>query len=343
MRVIIRCTRCQRQFDAGEHAAGSVVHCHCGETITVKQPRGHDASVVRCSGCGAPREEHAANCGHGGGDFTIHERDLNTVCPQCLARISDRARYCHHCATPITPESLGPGKTTDLRCPACLNKRLNSRRLGREQASVAECERCGGLWIGKSVFASIRERIARQSQHLVNSVMAPPKRASVVSRQKGPLYRKCASCDKILSRRQYARGSGIIIDICREHGIWFDAGELESTVRFIAAGGRTKRPLTEKSKPEPVSTKPTPPSTKPTPPAAGPAVTPLPDSSDTSGVPAQQGPSEDPLTILLSDFANHLNELFEDGKLTPRRIALIAAVGLGAMLLFNLLVVSCSG
>ncbi len=92
MRVIVACGECKRQYDASGKSPGDHFHCHCGAKLTVQQPQGHDASVVRCSSCGAPREGREAECGHCRADFTIHERDLHTVCPNCLARVSTGRR-----------------------------------------------------------------------------------------------------------------------------------------------------------------------------------------------------------------------------------------------------------
>ena len=39
-------------------------------------------------------------------------------------------------------------------------------------------------------------------------------------------YRSCVICGKLMHRRLYGRGSGVVIDTCRDHGIWFDHGEL---------------------------------------------------------------------------------------------------------------------
>ena len=46
-----------------------------------------------------------------------------------------------------------------------------------------------------------------------------------------------------MSRRQYGRGSGVIIDYCRNHGIWFDPEELQQTLKWIAEGGRSETPF----------------------------------------------------------------------------------------------------
>ena len=48
-----------------------------------------------------------------------------------------------------------------------------------------------------------------------------------------------------MTRRNYGRDSGVILDMCREHGIWFDAEELARILVWIRAGGQ------EKKRPEP--------------------------------------------------------------------------------------------
>ena len=47
-----------------------------------------------------------------------------------------------------------------------------------------------------------------------------------------------------MNRRNYAGNSGVIIDLCREHGIWFDAEELARILLWVRAGG-TERPKQE--------------------------------------------------------------------------------------------------
>jgi Zn-finger nucleic acid-binding protein len=43
-----------------------------------------------------------------------------------------------------------------------------------------------------------------------------------------------------MNRRNYGSTSGVIIDLCREHGIWFDADELARILTWVRAGGAEK-------------------------------------------------------------------------------------------------------
>ncbi len=54
------------------------------------------------------------------------------------------------------------------------------------------------------------------------------------------LYRPCPVCEKLMHRINFGRKSGIILDSCRPHGLWFDANELDSLVRWIRTGGESE-------------------------------------------------------------------------------------------------------
>ncbi len=40
-----------------------------------------------------------------------------------------------------------------------------------------------------------------------------------------------------MTRINFERISGILVDRCRDHGIWFDATELDAALRWIKLGG----------------------------------------------------------------------------------------------------------
>jgi hypothetical protein len=44
-------------------------------------------------------------------------------------------------------------------------------------------------------------------------------------------------CKQPMNRRHYGRTSGVIVDMCRDHGIWFDADELTRILAWLHAGG----------------------------------------------------------------------------------------------------------
>jgi Zn-finger nucleic acid-binding protein len=40
-----------------------------------------------------------------------------------------------------------------------------------------------------------------------------------------------------MTRANFGRRSGIVVDTCRDHGTWFDRGELDAVLEFVRAGG----------------------------------------------------------------------------------------------------------
>lgn len=239
MRLLVSCAACNRQYDASGRQPGDRFHCLCGETVTVPEPKAHSAAVVRCSSCGATRHGDESTCRYCGSDFTLHERDLHTICPTCAARVSDTARYCHHCATLLDPAGR-PGEPTSRTCPACGSKqRLFSRDFGVEGLSILECERCAGIWLGHAAFRHLVERAsaapANERIHAAAAARVPANSRQV--KQQGPMYRPCVECGTLMNRRNYGTSSGVIVDSCRDHGVWFDADELAQILRWIREGG----------------------------------------------------------------------------------------------------------
>jgi Zn-finger nucleic acid-binding protein len=61
--------------------------------------------------------------------------------------------------------------------------------------------------------------------------MQPPDLSAKVT------YIPCPVCGQLMNRVNFARCSGVIVDLCRQHGVWFDRDELSSIVEFIRSGG----------------------------------------------------------------------------------------------------------
>lgn len=239
MRKLISCARCNRQYDASKRSVGERVRCHCGQILVVRPPRGHDARVVRCSSCGAPREGNSPHCRFCGADFTLLEKDLHTVCPKCLSRVSDRGRFCHNCGTRLSAQMVA-GEISQLHCPACSGHHaLVSRQLGRDSVPAFECKFCGGLWLRLETLERLAERAA--SEAVFDAPPSRKNRSAASKQQTGSLYRPCAHCRKLMVRRNYGRRSGTIVDICRDHGVWFDCDELSQVLTWIRDGGQADR------------------------------------------------------------------------------------------------------
>jgi Zn-finger nucleic acid-binding protein len=99
-------------------------------------------------------------------------------------------------------------------------------------AAMLECERCHAIWIDAATFEHICA--SHESQAAVLHQWPAESRVKPV----GPVsYRKCVACGTMMNRLNFGRLSGTIVDVCRGHGTFLDAGELHAIVRFIQGGG----------------------------------------------------------------------------------------------------------
>jgi Zn-finger nucleic acid-binding protein len=237
VRRLVLCTACRRQYDASALAPGASFACACGARIEVAEARGHDARVVRCASCGAARREGAHACSYCDGDFTLHEQDLHTICPQCLARISDRGRFCHHCGLAVAPQAIG-AHDPERPCPQCDGAALRHRALP-EGPPLLECDRCAGIWILPHELRSLLSRAGAPAAAAARALMGPSHgttRREVAELPRQALYVPCPECRTRMNRRRFPGRVPVIVDYCRDHGLWFNVGELPALLSALAEG-----------------------------------------------------------------------------------------------------------
>jgi len=100
--------------------------------------------------------------------------------------------------------------------------------------AVLECERCLGLWLDVPSFEKICADREQQSAVLGVASPAPTHAVRETSKVK---YVPCPVCSQLMNRINFARCSGVIVDVCKGHGTWFDRDELSRIVEFISDGG----------------------------------------------------------------------------------------------------------
>jgi len=120
------------------------------------------------------------------------------------------------------------------RCPACTGD-LAPVQAGGEEA--LRCPGCGGLWLDPATLARLTAEAVEPGAALPEGV--PPSRqwSPPKVRPDEVRYRRCPTCDDVMNRVNFARVSGVILDVCRSHGAFLDSGELERIRAFLAQGG----------------------------------------------------------------------------------------------------------
>jgi Zn-finger nucleic acid-binding protein len=181
------------------------------------------AETLNCPMCGAPASSEATACEHCGA------RLATVACPACFGMIFQGAKFCSHCGARVDRTRV-PGAPPES-CPRC-QAPMEAVVVGRSH--LRECARCGGLWADS---LSLQQICAdREEQAAVLGVAAPVGNDSVLLEAK-IRYLPCPVCRKLMNRVNFARCSQVVVDVCREHGTWFDKDELRRIVEFIRAGG----------------------------------------------------------------------------------------------------------
>jgi Zn-finger nucleic acid-binding protein len=146
--------------------------------------------------------------------------------------------YCGHCgAKMLKAETSALENAGD--CPRCKTK-LAGLQIG--DIGLQECARCGGLWSAPDMFESICADGENQSA-VLNFAGG---RSEITGQPAQISYVPCPECKQLMNRSNFARTSGVIIDLCKQHGVWFDAEELPKIVAFIRQGGLEKARQREK-------------------------------------------------------------------------------------------------
>ena len=189
---------------------------------------------------------------------------LVRVCPHCDVRLDNvRCAQCYSLQPPGSFECGRCGKAlelepvldaTDAPCPRC-RRPLEAAATGAwdpahppeptrgEDSRVHECPRCGGMFVPPDALAEIlcrAEVYGSFPEQPWESRFSPSKPRRDVGRLEEVSYIACPLCRTSMNRVNFGKQSGVIVDVCRNHGTWFDGGELTRIVAFVASGGLAK-------------------------------------------------------------------------------------------------------
>lgn len=179
--------------------------------------------ALNCPNCGSGVASDSTQC-----EFC--KTRLKTVgCPSCFGLMFVGNKFCGHCGAK-TVQTATEGSENPSECPRC-RKRLDLLQIG--DAALDECQKCGGMWADVETFEKICADREQQSAVLGfigqrELRLEPPAKIS---------YVPCPGCKQLMNRSNFARASGVIVDICKQHGVWFDVDELPKIIEFIQKGG----------------------------------------------------------------------------------------------------------
>ena len=183
-----------------------------------------EAGILKCPHCGAAVSVDSSQC-----QF-CQARLATVACPSCFGMMFVGSRHCPACG--VRADRMTVADLPSRSCPRC-RTRMQGIALGANP--LHECQGCGGLWVDAASFEHICADREQQAAVLgaASSVPASAPASGVAPVQ----YIPCPECGRLMNRVNFARCSGVIVDVCKQHGTWFDRDELAQIVAFIRGGG----------------------------------------------------------------------------------------------------------
>jgi len=167
--------------------------------------------MPQCSSCSAPLPADTCKCGYCG---TRNDMDFAAVNRFTFDRPS--RRQCPDCDIALQTVRLdtGGGVFSIERCQQCFGLFFD---VGEVQAFL-EASVSPAFAINLKEIANINDERVRVNQPI--------------------RYKKCPQCGVLMNRVNFAAMSGVVVDQCKEHGMWLDNGELIHLMEWKKAGGQ---------------------------------------------------------------------------------------------------------
>ena len=167
--------------------------------------------MAKCTNCSAPLPPNSIQCEYCGSRndidlkgvnyYTTHEVDSERICPRCGISL----------------------KTIDLK--------LDGRFL------IERYNQCLGLFFDPGEIEALLEATVSNVFAINRSRLDSINSAKRVN-DYGVSYIACPTCSKLMNRVNFGAKSGVIVDRCKEHGVWLDGGELRHLFEWMKAGGK---------------------------------------------------------------------------------------------------------
>lgn len=179
---------------------------------------------MNCPNCAAPVPARGVACAYCGSRLDVDLQGWRHLEPQGLSE------------TLQCPDGHGPLETLVLPGPPGSGGGEGTAAEATPPLQLGRCPQCLGLFLPLGGLDQLLDQAVAPvwsvDPQLLNQLAESPRADSAPLR-----YRPCPSCGELMNRNLHGKRSGVVVDSCREHGIWLDAGELRQLLEWARAGG----------------------------------------------------------------------------------------------------------
>ena len=165
-------------------------------------------------------------------------------CTSCGAPLPPKTTRCTFCGTLNEVDLRGRVSvrrgTTDRKCPRCTaGLEAVLLAVGAESVEIDRCPECNGLFFDPGELDQVLDGIETRAEVVDHrALLTLIEEETPTDDFERVTYASCPECGQLMHRRNFGQRSGVIIDSCRDHGLWLDGGELRRLIRWTQAGGR---------------------------------------------------------------------------------------------------------
>ena len=179
------------------------------------------ADHLYCRECGAPAAPSAKACAF------CRSPVATLQCCHCFGFNVSSAVHCLNCGERLGLARVPSVDTTVKACPGCQAPLVLYRD---DEGAMWDCQACEAQFVEHRLL----DRLLAGRQRLPN-IEAPRPHPLPLSAK--ITYYPCPHCAELMHRRNFGGRSGIVVDVCASHGVWFEASELDLVLRFVESGG----------------------------------------------------------------------------------------------------------
>lgn len=166
---------------------------------------------MKCSACGAALPATSLICSFCGTRNAVDLRSLSAS----TEKAPDAPRACPECGTAMASVDVGH----------------------RKRFFIEQCARCHGLFFDLNELQALLDDAVAPAYEVNLPLLTTLQKESPVPRR-GMTYVSCPVCGKMMNRVNFGRRSGVVVDHCRNHGVWLEGGELHRLMEWKKAGGQ---------------------------------------------------------------------------------------------------------
>ena len=165
------------------------------------------------------------------------------VCCSCSAPLPSDTSRCRYCGTrndmdfPAVNRFAVSREESGRQCPQCQIPLQTIRPTPDGAFAIERCEICFGLFFDPGeVQAFLETSVAKAFEVNFKAIVNINRERANKGRQ--VRYIKCPECGKFMNRVNFGYRSGVVMDQCKQHGVWLDNGELIHLMEWKNAGGQ---------------------------------------------------------------------------------------------------------